>query len=165
MITFLRNRSLSCLGVAGLALVALSGCGGSGSDEGGYAPDSLNGYVLQLNMINPTSGTAPGLVNVYSNNGTMAASDGQTYTAQVTYTRTGANTAIVSVGFYTPEDPGTATTETSELTASMEFYEIQGSTIMGNMTEWTYQLRTAGVEDPTSEGQGSSGEVKLIPLN
>lgn len=170
--------SLLCAG----AVLSLVGCGGSSSD-GGLAPSSLAGYILQVNP-ESSDGDAPiGPLNIAGGSGTGTVgyvNAGTEYTAgvQTIFIKTGPNTAEVSCTAITPDNPENPTTEQIKFHASINFTSktTEGWT-KGDLVDWTYTSYTAGeleevVDDEgnvtnelkKTEVRGSSGIAKLIPI-
>lgn len=164
MITFSLKRILSFL-CAGAAVTTLVGCGGSGTEERGLAPDNIGSYVLQIDLSDPISGVSPGLLNVYGSGGSLqtGVNTGTMFTAQVTYVKTGKDTAVLSIGWFTPDPASNPTTSTWEVDCSITFTEQQQGTILGTITNWNYRYEYAGLVGNQSEGHGTSGIAKLVP--
>ncbi len=164
MITFSLKRILPVL-CTGAALTSLVGCGGSGSEDAGLAPNNIGGYVLQIDPSDPISGVSPGLTNVYGSSGSIqtGVNTGTMFSAQVSYVKTGKNTAALSVGWFTPDPASNPTTKTWQIDCTITFTENQKGTILGTIDNWNYRYENAGFIGYMSVGHGASGVAKLVP--
>lgn len=155
MISFSRKfcALLACAG----AVLLISGCGGSGRGDNGWAPENIQGYALLLIPGTPSSGGTPGMISITEGEGSMGEVNlGMKYPAQVTYIKTGDNTASVAIALHTPEIHN-ATTYTYVVAADIEFNE---DGVTGSMLKWDFYTAEAGTASK-NVGYGSSGRIVL----
>lgn len=146
--------------VGACSLFFLSGCGGNGSDQNGYAPQTLEGYMLQITTEGGT-GVTPGVVNITSATASMGIiHNGTEYEAQVIYTKVAPNEASVAFSYYLP-DIGTPTTRVYTFAAYVVF---NADSKTGTVTSWTYRQTQAGEEPSEANGSGNSGYALLVNL-
>ena len=164
--------SLLCAG----AVLSLVGCGGSSSD-GGLAPDSLSGYLLQVNPENSDDpANSPGPMNIAGGAGTGTVgyvNAGTAYTAgvQTIFNKTSPNQAHLLCNALNPDNPENPTSQFIKFEAYIDFNTKTGSTgiTVGEITSWTYVSSTTGNVDDDGNLKvttmtGTSGVAKLIPL-
>jgi hypothetical protein len=166
--------SLLCAG----AVLSLVGCGGSSSD-GGLAPSSLAGYILQVNPESSDGDASIGPLNIAGGSGTGTVgyvNAGTEYSAgvQTVYSKTGPNSARITCTAITPDNPENPTTESIKFQGSINFISrTNNGWISGELEDWTYTSYTAGKMEEGDDGvaklasteiRGSSGVAKLIPI-
>lgn len=159
MIAFLKKRGIPLAGIFAsmTVVVMLTGCGGSTTQDQGYAPNSLENATLQLIFGPADNGDAPSMLNIYGSGGANLIYTGTEYNSvQIQYSKTGPNTATVAVGHSSPPI-GTPWTEVFSVTADITFNE---GSVRGTITRWTFDFRRANSGGGyLANGSGSSGSV------
>jgi hypothetical protein len=157
-------------------MLSLVGCGGSSSD-GGYAPDDLSGYILEVNPENaddPNNSPGPLTIAGGAGTGTVGYINGGTeYTAGVMtiFNKTSANQASLICSAINPDNPENPTTQFVRFEAKIDFTSKSTSGYtLGTISNWVYTSYTAGYTNEETgelipiESKGTGGTVVLKPL-